>query len=411
MQKTDLPDLPDQPGVYFFRDSQDQILYVGKATSLRDRVRSYFSNDLIKTRGPRLVDMVTQAKTVTFEVSESVLEALVLEAHYIKKYQPKANSDGKDDKSFNHVVITKEDYPRVLLVRGKDLHDPLKNNSYKLQASFGPFPHAGQLKEALRIIRKIFPFFDTKKPVLDLSNRHDVGRLRFNQQIGIYPDTTDEEARAAYQETIRHLKLFFQGKKKLLVKELEKHMHQAAEREEFEEANRYKKQLFALTHINDVALLKHSTRAITEHMRIEAYDIAHLSGKAMVGVMTVLENGNPAKNEYRKFKIRSVHQSNDTAALREVLERRLGHNEWHYPNLIVIDGGKAQLKLAQDIMNMHGFRTPVVSVVKDERHRPREILGAKEWRTKYEREILLANSEAHRFAIDYHRNLRRKHFA
>jgi len=408
MQKSDLPDLPDAPGVYFFRNRQNQILYIGKATSLKDRVKSYFSNDLISARGPRLVDMVTQAETVTFEETDSVLEALILEANYIRHYQPIANSDGKDDKSFNHVVITKEAFPRVLMVRGKDLENGSFQNNYKTQAVFGPFPQSGQLKEALKIIRRIFPFFDTKKPITSLSNRHDVGKLRFNQQIGIYPGITDKQAEQAYQESIRHIKLFFQGKKKKLQRELERSMHNAAKREAFEEAQRYKQQLFSLTHINDIALLKHTRHQTGKHWRIEAYDVAHLSGKAMVGVMVVLENGIPDKSAYRKFKIRSVNQSNDTAALTEILERRLGHNEWLYPNLVVIDGGKAQLRVAQSVLKMHGVRVPVVSVVKDDRHKAREILGLKEYRTQYESDILLANAEAHRFALDYHRKLRRK---
>jgi excinuclease ABC subunit C len=159
--------LPDNPGVYFFKKGRE-ILYIGKATSLRDRVRSYFSDDLIKTRGPALVDMVTQSNSVDFQDTDSVLEALILESTLIKKHQPKYNTKERDDKSFNFVIVTNEKFPRILLVRGHDLKTgkfdaPIKNK-------YGPFTNAGQLREALKLIQRIFPFFDTNKPVDQLNN-------------------------------------------------------------------------------------------------------------------------------------------------------------------------------------------------------------------------------------------------
>ena len=123
--------LPDSPGVYFFKRNSE-ILYIGRATSLKDRVRSYFSKDLIETRGQLIVSMIEKAKTLDFEKTDSVLEAIILESNLIKKYQPPYNTDEKDDKSFNYVVIINDDYPIVLLVRGKDLH--LKAQSSKLKA-------------------------------------------------------------------------------------------------------------------------------------------------------------------------------------------------------------------------------------------------------------------------------------
>ena len=130
----------------------------------------------------------------------------------------------------------------------------------------------------------------------------------------------------------------------------------------------------------------------------------------MVGVMTVLENGEIAKSEYKKFKIRTQAGVNDTGALKEVLERRLAHTEWPYPNLIVVDGGTAQINVTKSILALLNIDVPVVSVLKDERHKPKDILGNKNFAVKYKREILLANSEAHRFAIAYHKNVRAKNF-
>ncbi len=399
-------ELPDAPGVYFFRDGRGSVLYVGKATSLRDRVRSYFSNDLIKTRGPRLVDMVTRAHTVTWEETDSVLEALILEGSYIRRYHPPANTDGKDDKSYNYVVFTREVYPRVLLVRGKALEEPTERKKYA--AVFGPYPHGAQLREALRIIRKIFPFFDTKRPVTEMTNKHHRGRIIFNQQIGLYPSAQDTHAREEYAQTMHHLKLFFQGKKKQLLRELEQAMHRAAAREAFEEAAEYKRKIGALTHIRDVSLIKRDPSERARGVRIEAYDIAHLGGSAMVGVMIVMEDGELVPAQYRTFTIRSVNRSNDTKALTEVLERRLAHPEWPYPSLVVVDGGTAQLRFARDLLRLHGYHIPVTAVVKDDRHRPKEILGAKADRMGREEDILRLNAEAHRFAIAFHKKRRAK---
>ena len=145
--------------------------------------------------------------------------------------------------------------------------------------------------------------------------------------------------------------------------------------------------------------------------RVEAYDIAHLGGKNMVGVMVVVENGEVNKSEYKKFKIRTQSDANDIGALKEVLERRFNHPEWAYPGLIVVDGGIAQINITKAVLNRIGLRNiSVVSVVKDERHRPKGLMGDKKFASKYEKEILLGNSEAHRFAIAYHKKMRNENF-
>jgi excinuclease ABC subunit C len=396
--------LPDTPGVYFFLGPKREVLYIGKATSLRDRVRSYFAKDLRDTRGPQIVKMVEEAKRIDFRETDSVLEALILEANLIKQWKPRYNTLQKDDKSFNFVVFTNEDFPRVLVVRGKDL--PIQFDPKDIKYQFGPFPQGGMFKEAMRIIRKIFPFYDPKFPVTELPERAKK-QFRFNQSIGVYPP--ERTAKQEYARTIQHLRLFFEGKKKTLIKALEKEMKAAAKAQEFEKAEIYKRKLFALTHIQDVSLIKREPNTqLGDNFRIEAYDVAHLSGKEMVGVMTVVENGELKKSDYRKFKIRSLKGSNDPAALTEVLGRRLLHTEWPLPNLIAVDGGIAQLNAALRVLARRNIHIPVVSVVKDERHRPREILGSKPHKHRFEREVLLANAAAHRFAVEYHRRLRSK---
>src|SRR3989344_4177786 len=154
-----LKHLPDKPGVYFFLKGK-KILYVGKATSLRSRVKSYFSDDIVLKRSAAIGKMVLEVTKVDYKVTDSVLEALILEAELIKKHEPYYNVREKDDKSFNFVVITNEEYPRVITMRGKELLQQPQN----FRKMYGPFPHGSELREALKIIRRIFPYRDKCKP-------------------------------------------------------------------------------------------------------------------------------------------------------------------------------------------------------------------------------------------------------
>src|SRR3989338_6187883 len=442
MKTTKKLNIPDKPGVYFFIKNK-QILYIGKATSLRDRIKSYFGKDLIGTRGPILVDMVFNADKINWQVSDSVLEAIILEDNLIKKHQPKYNTKEKSDKSFNYVCVTREKLPKVIVIRGKNLNQKQQNlhargshpegegrsaGNFVVSGDsvFGPFTSSSQLREAIKIIRRIFPFLDEKSK----------NYMEFYKQINLVPDLND---RKMYLQNIRNIKLFFSGKKKQILLNLKKDMKEYVKKYEFEKAGEIKRQIFALQHINDIALIKNSGQYVLEGTlgrsgddgqrnfsgefwsgdsenilpavsRIEAYDIAHMGGKNMVGVMTVVEDGELIKSEYKKFKIRTQNNANDTGALSEVLERRLAHREWPFPSLIVVDGSTAQINSAQVILSRLKLGIPVVSVVKDERHKPKAIMGNEEFAVKYKREILFANSEAHRFAIAYHKKMRNKNF-
>src|SRR3989344_5474024 len=232
--------LPDKPGVYFFAKGK-QILYIGKATSLRDRTKSYFAKDIINTRGPLILDMVFKANKVKYQVSDSVLEALILEAELIKKHQPYYNTKEKDNKSFLCVVITKEKFPKVLTVRAHNLkeHSNIINNVI-ISKIYGPFTSGAQLKEAVKIIRRIFPFLDDKSK----------NYLEFYKQINLVPDLGD---RKMYMQNIRNVKLFFAGKKKQIFRNLKKEMKEYAKAREFEKAGEIKRQIFTLQHINDIA--------------------------------------------------------------------------------------------------------------------------------------------------------------
>ncbi len=404
--------LPKTPGVYFWKKG-DTILYIGKATSLRDRVRSYFARDLIVTRGPAILDMTVQADTVDFQETDSVLEALILEANLIKKHQPKYNVKEKDNKSFYQVIITDELWPRVMIVRARDLKImeitgkiSRVNFDGKIKYSFGPYPQGTSLKDALKIIRRIFPFRDFRADQIE--------NERFYKQLGLSPDTTDTHARAAYLKNITNIKLFFEGKKQKILKILEKEMFNHAADQEFEAAAECKRKIAALSHINDIALIKDVSREDAylgiDQVRIEAYDVAHHAGTGTVGVMTVVRGGHADKSEYKKFTIRGARGNDDYANLAEILTRRFSHPEWGQPSLVVIDGGLGHYHAAQEVFRQLQITVPLVSVIKDERHRPKAIHGDPELIARYRKEILLANSEAHRFAISFHRNVRSRNF-
>ncbi len=363
-------------------------------------MKSYFDTDIKEKRSALIEKMVGEAKTVEWTVVDSVLEAMLLEVNLIRTHRPTYNTISKDDKSYNHLIITNEEFPRVLVVRGKDLADEFEIQEPKYV--FGPFPSGMLFREALKIIRKLFQFYDIKTPLDEAKSKMARGKIDFNRQIGLYPDV---QTKQEYARTIKHITLFFQGKKTQVIAELERDMMQCAKREAFEEAHVLKHKIFALKHIHDVALIKDDSRVYRDAraLRIEAYDVAHLGGDDMVGVMTVFEDGTPEKSEYRKFKIKSLTGSNDPAALKELLERRLLHPEWQLPQLIVVDGSTAQKNAAEFVLKKHEKVIPVVGVVKDEKHNPVRIIGSPKLIKEHEQAILYANAEAHRFAITYHR--------
>ncbi len=396
--------IPDSSGVYIFRDYRKRPIYIGRATSLKDRTKSYFANDLIETRGPRIVDMVTKAKYITWEETKSVLEAIILESNLIKRYQPIYNVDERDDKSDQYVIITEEEWPRVFLVRVRDFEkqNTLGTLPYKVKKSFGPFTDSGLIKEALRVLRKMFPYRDLKS----IDDRHQA----FYSAIGRAPDISHGQNQIEYKKTIDNLILFFENKVAKLKVQLKKDMKTYVEEQKFEQANSCKKLLYALDHINDISLIKKSKSSYSNtKFRIEAYDIAHISGRDVVGTMVVMENGSFNKSEYRKFKI-SKDKNDDLAGLRELLTRRFNHSEWAFPDLIVVDGDTRQVKVAEEVLQARRFNLPVVAVTKDDKHKADSFVGNPDFISKYKDNIVSINAEAHRFSIKYHRQLRDKSF-
>lgn len=392
--------IPETPGVYLMKGSKGRFLYIGKAANLRRRVSSYFA----KANDARIEKLLSEVKKIDYKKTDSILEALILEAELIKKYQPRFNIKEKDDKSFLYIEITDEEFPRILLVRGKESVG---------KASYGPFVLASSVREALRILRKIFTW-----------NSHpakEVGKAKrpcFNFEVGLCPGTcVGAVSPRDYLKTIRNLKLFFKGKKKKLVVGLEREMKTASRNLEFEKAEKLRRQLFALKHIRDTALISDEKSQISnlktqKLFRIEGYDISNISGTSAVGSMVVFSSGGasggiglePNKSEYRKFKVRTVRRPDDVGMLREILRRRF-KNDWPLPYLILIDGGKGQVNVVKDVLAEAGLKIPVVGIAKGPKRKKNEFIGKiPKWVD--EKMLIRVRDEAHRFALSYHRKLR-----
>lgn len=407
--KYQLKNLPKSPGIYKFLNEKGEILYIGKATSLKDRAKSYFTRPL----SDRLQKMASQIKKVNYEKTDSVLEALILEANLIKKHQPKYNVKEKDDKSFVNIIVTEEDWPRIFVERKRRTEADLKVGA----RYYGPYTSAKTARLALEIIRKIFTF----------CSNPGKGKECFYHQIGQCPGAcTGGIGKTDYKKIIKNIELFLQGKKSQAIRRLEQEMKEAAKIQEFEKAARIRNQIFALKHIQDIALIGSESyeggtlstggQASTCRLqwlpiphRVEAYDISNISGVLAAGSMAVFIDGAIDKNEYRKFRIKTVEGANDIAMLREVLSRRFKRKDWGKPDLILIDGGKGQLNAAREVLNQLDIKdVAAMSIAKGPDRKGKKIFKTSDAPDLPIKLIENLRDEAHRFAIQYHRLLRKK---
>jgi excinuclease ABC subunit C len=390
---------PLTPGVYLMKDGAGKILYVGKAGNLRRRVSSYF----LRPHDARIQELVRQIKKIDYHETDTTIEALILEAELIKKYSPPFNIREKDDKSFLYVEFTKEKFPRVLLVRGK---------SEAHGKRFGPFTSATSARVALKILRRIFPY-STHLPA-STSERTKELKPCFDFQIGLCPGTCIGAISAKdYRANITNLGLFFEGKKKRIIKSLEKQMAVASKNLDFEKAEKSKRQLFALEHIQDVALLSKDEfegDAAQEGYRIEGYDISNISGTSAVGSMVVFVNGRPDADEYRKFKIETIKGANDVGMLREVFTRRFKRKDWPLPDLVLVDGGIGQVNVAKAVLLDAGLRIPVRGLAKGPTRKKNDVVGGNIPKWTSLETLVRVRDEAHRFAVGYHKKLRSARF-
>jgi excinuclease ABC subunit C len=396
--------LPQKPGVYLFRDGRKRVLYIGKATNLRSRISQYFSGG--DSRGARIFTMVEYAREISYIETDTVLEAVVLEAQLIKRYQPKYNVELKDDKSFSYIVVTPEEFPRFVFVRERELLE----NAKKYKRVYGPYASKKQAEIVLKTLRKIFPFHS-------IPQETEKGCLHF--QIGLCPgpysgNITKEE----YRKHIRSIEYVLKGKKKDLLDLLEGEMRRFAEENQFERAKKRRDEIFALKHIQDTALLfgQNKESKTLNIGRLECYDISHISGQNPVASMVVFDQGRPKKEAYRKFSIKSVKGIHDIAMMREVLARRLRHAEWRYPETIIIDGGKGHLFMAEKLFQTLGVEgVSLLGVAKGSTRKkvdvyPSYIFPPSQELCKNKKLLEELREEAHRFAITFHKKRRGKMF-
>ena len=418
-------------GVYWFLDENDKILYVGKAKNLKNRLRSYTRfNDLT----PKIKRLVATAVTIKHQVLTSELEALLIEAELIRLHQPKYNTLLKDDKTPLYIHITKEDFPQVLTVRKKDL-DHYQHSGTIL----GPYPNSGKVKEVLKIMRKIFPWCNQ-------TSNQKKEKACFYYHLDQCPGAcVGQISREDYQAQILNLVTFLKGQKKEVLKNLKQQLKSFSKEEKFEQAAliRDKVQLIkevtqkkyplkptlvlpSLTSDHHQTLL-HLQKILSTYLkipsnyslsRIEGYDVSNTSGKLASVSMVTFINGQPDTDKYRLFNIRTLDTPNDYGMLNEAISRRQNHPEWGKPDLIVIDGGKGQLRAS---LRAWHWPTLIISIVKnpDRIVIPVEIKREPRLSIKYQVVLLPKNhpvlhliqhirDESHRFSKKQHLKRRTK---
>ncbi len=417
--KEKLKTLPSAPGVYFHKNQQGEVIYVGKAAVLKNRVRQYFQNT---EKDPKTAALVAEIADTDWIVVETEMDALFLESEMIKRYMPQWNILLRDDKTVSYVRINmKDEIPYVSTTR-----NPLDDGATYI----GPFYAKNTILKALRILRKIFPFYE--KP-------YD-GKKTLNTDLSLTPGIeigkiTPKE----YKKNLHNLIRYLNGDRKKLILDLEKQMKTAAALHDFEEAAKLRDEYFGLKGLkrkiifsdkefldlsSDKALLelKQLLNLQDPPRRIEGYDISHISGTNTVASMVVFQNGASDRTAYRKFKIRSS-KNDDTASMYEVIFRRLKHQEWPFPDLIILDGASPQLSAVLGLLSAANI--PVIGRNKSGDHTRNAdvnlIIPIKQpdgqylFQSKiYSNDSHLAklitriDEESHRFAITYHRQLRSK---
>ncbi len=439
--KQKLNKLPVDPGVYFHKNAAGEIIYVGKAAVLKNRVRQYFQKSVkdVKTQA-----LVAEIHDTDWIVVDTEMDALFLESEMIKRYMPKWNILLRDDKTVSYVRIDmKSEVPYVSFTR-----NPVDDGATYI----GPFYGKSAVEKAVRSLRRIFPYY--VKPY--------AGKKTLDTDLGLTPGIEIGKCTAKdYKRNLRKLIRYLEGDREKLLKELEKTMREEAERGNFELAAEARDQLFGLKELKKKIVFSDkefmdisSDQALAQLQRmlglekpprrIEGYDISHQSGTNTVGSMVVFINGASARSEYRKFKIRTS-TNDDLKSMQEVLMRRLKRTEWDFPDLIILDGGETQARAILPLVEPFGIpvigrdksgdhsrsarvklvipktpnrgsaqagkpsiraKTPVATGVSD---------AARDWSilelpsdSHIARLIARVDEESHRFAITYHTLLKRR---
>lgn len=357
-----LKELPRSPGVYFHKSASGEIIYVGKAAVLKNRVRQYFQTS--RLRDIKTDALVAEIHDTDWVETESEIDALFLESEMVKRYMPRYNVLLRDDKSQSFVRIDmKSQWPTVTFTR-----NPADDGA----EYFGPFYNGYALKKAVRYLRRVFPYFVRTPKSTD---------SKLEMQIGLNPRMSDGSD--AYKASLRKLISYIKGHRKKLANEIEAEMKQAAREQDFERAAELRNRLRTMQELqrrvmfgdrefldiskdNALVQLMQLLSLAQPPKRIEGYDISHMSGANVVASMVVFSNGASDRAEYRKFKM--LRQANDDVAnMRETLTRRLGEKNlksWGVPDLLLIDGGKGQLGAACQVVQALGLKIPVISIAK-----------------------------------------------
>ncbi len=378
---------PSSAGVYWFLDENGKVLYVGKAKNLKKRLRQYTQTQRLTNK---IKKMVAQATTVKWEELTSEFEAILIEAELIRLHQPAFNTLLKDDKSPIYLQLTDEKYPRVLPQRKRDIDQQQLSGTI-----LGPFPSSYRLKEVLKIARKIFPWCnqagDTEQKELKKAVANQAQQACFYYHLEQCPGAClGKISPKDYQKNIQQLKLFLQGKKRGVLAHLGKELKMAVTKLDYEQAAqlRDKIQLIkavtsqhyqlkpelvlpqlaqqkreqALNQLRKILLQYLKLPKTYPLKRIEAYDVSNTGGKLASVSMVTFIDGRPSKKDYRLFNIRGLNTPNDYQMLKEAIQRRQLHPEWGRPDLVIIDGGKGQLRAALTVWE---WQAAVISIAKD----------------------------------------------
>ena len=409
--KQKLLKLPDAPGVYFHKNQAGEIIYVGKAAVLKNRVRQYFqkSRKDVKTEA-----LVAEIYDTDWIVVDTEMDALFLESEMIKRYMPKWNILLRDDKTVSYVKISmQEEVPYISFTR-----TPIDDGAVYV----GPFYGKSMIEKAIRMLRRIFPYYD--KPY--------TGKKTLNTDLGLTPGIEiGKSTPKDYKRNLRRLIRYLEGDRGKLLKDLEKVMYEEAAKGNYELAAEARDQLFGLNELKKKIVFSDkefldisSDQALVDLQkllnlpkpprRIEGYDISHQSGTNTVGSMVVFINGAAARSEYRKFKVRSS-TNDDLKSMAEIITRRLKHKEWDLPDLIVLDGGATQVNTILPLVEPYNI--PVIGRDKSGDHShvakvkiviPDKGLVTISPGSHVARLIARIDEESHRFAVTYHTLLKRK---
>jgi len=429
--KTLVREAPRSPGVYIFKNDMGDVIYVGKAKDLAIRLSSYIANPASLL--PKVAKMVHEADSLDFFLTESELEALLLEAKLIRQNQPWYNSQAKDDKQPLYIQISSDIFPKITTIRRQDITD-------KKAACFGPFPSSKTVFIVLKMLRKIFPFCSQAKIGTRPCFYNHLGLCRpCPSQIIKYEGQERIRLTRQYRQNIFKIKKILSGDLRRIIKDLELEMKIASKKEHFEEASEIKNKIERLKYIaqkptSPDLFLAHPNlpgeraaegilafwHRVSPHFFVgevprlaEAYDISNISGKLAVGSQVTFLDGQAFKKGYKRYKIRNQQGPNDVGMMGEMLQRRFKHKDWELPGLVLVDGGRQQVMAAQKALRRERLNIPLVGLAKRE-----ETIIIYKDNGEFEEMKLKRNDpalhfvqrirdEAHRFAQSYHHLLMR----